>query len=156
MWNILDQFLCLCLVIWMTFSIDCLALLFQNNILFQLIFSGIDNRQTITQTLNIKYFYIQIIVQIHKQLIFSLAYLYHPTNPYLLMFTYTATISKKLWPAELIPSQLTSRPGSNFTNNNVSDRATKELKASQLTSCNSPLNLCYFLMEPLSLKSCET
>ena len=58
--------------------------------------------------------------------------------PYLLMFTYTATISKNLATAGLIPSQLTSRPDWNFTYNNVSDRASNELKASQLTSCNHP------------------
>ena len=46
------------------------------------------------------------------------------------MFTYTATISKKLAPAGLIPSQVTSRLGWNFTYN---DCATNELKASQLT-----------------------
>ena len=61
--------------------------------------------------------------------------------PYLLMFTYTATISKILAPAELIPSQLTSRAGWNSTCINVSDRATSELKASQLTSCNHPLKV---------------
>ena len=52
------------------------------------------------------------------------------------MFTYTATISEKSAPAWLIPSQLTSRPGWNFTYNNDSDRGTNELKVSQLTSCN--------------------
>ena len=56
------------------------------------------------------------------------------------MFPYTATVSKNLAPAELILSQLTSRPVWNFTNNKVSDRATNEPKASQLTSCNHPLS----------------
>ena len=54
MWNIFDQFLCLCFpVIWimkreffsaLIFSIGCLALLFQTNTSFLLIFSDIDNR----------------------------------------------------------------------------------------------------------------
>ena len=63
--------------------------------------------------------------------------------PFLLMFTYTGTISKNFAPAGLIPSQLTSKPGWNFTYNNVSDRATNELKASQLTLCNHPLKLMF-------------
>ena len=90
-----------------------------------------------TQTLNIKYFFIQI----HIELIFSLACLYHPTYPYLSMFTYTATISKNLAPARLIPSQLTSRLGWNLTYNNVSDRATNKLKVSQLAPCKRPYKL---------------
>ena len=59
------------------------------------------------------------------------------------MFIYTATISKNLAPAGLIPSQLISRLDWNFTYNNVSDRATHELKARQLTLYNHPLR--YFL-----------
>ena len=50
------------------------------------------------------------------------------------MFTYSATISKNLVPVGLIPSQLTSRLGWNFTYNDVSDQASNELKVSQLTS----------------------
>ena len=57
------------------------------------------------------------------------------------MFTYTATISKNLAPVGLILSQLTSRPGWNFAYNDVSDYATNELKASQLTSFNHPLRV---------------
>ena len=90
-----------------------------------------------TQTLNIKYFYIRI----YKYLIFSLACLYHPTYSYLLMLTYLAAISTNLAPAGLIYSQLTSRPGCNSTKINVSDRATNELKVSHLTSCNHPLKI---------------
>ena len=85
-----------------------------------------------TQTLNIKYFYIQN----HKELIFSLPCFYHRTYPYLL-FLYNATISKNLAPTGLIPSQLTSRPGWSFTYN-VSGHATHELNASKLTLYNSP------------------
>ena len=83
------------------------------------------------QTLNLKYFYIANF----------LISIYHPTYSYLLMFTYTATIFKNLAPAGLIPSHITSRAGWNFTYNNVSDRATSELKASQLTPCNHLLNM---------------
>ena len=115
------------------FSIGYLALIFQNNIPFLLIFSDMDNRQKMTLVLNIKYFYIQI----HKYVVLPLACLY----PYLLMFVYTATISKNLGPTGLLPNQLTSRLGWNFTYNNVSDRSTNELEASQLTSCNHPLRI---------------
>ena len=101
-----------------------MSLPFQNNISFLLIFSDIDNRQTMIQTLT--------------QIILSLACLYHLTYPYLFMFTYTATISNNLAPAGLIPSQFTYRTDWNFTYNNVSDRATNKLKASQLTSWNRP------------------
>ena len=48
---------------------------------------------------------------------------------------------QKFAPAWLIPSQLTSRPGWNFTYNSISDRAMNELKESQLTSCNHPLSV---------------
>ena len=48
---------------------------------------------------------------------------------------------QKFAPAGLIPSQLTSRPGWNFTYNSISDRAMNELKESQLTSCNHPLSV---------------
>ena len=92
-----------------------------------------DNRQKMTLVLNIKYFYIQI----HNYVVLSLACL----CPYLLMFIYTATISKNLGPTGLLPNQLTSRLGWNFTYNNVSDRSTNELEASQLTSCNHPLRI---------------
>ena len=51
------------------------------------------------------------------------------------MFTYSATISKNMVPAGLIPSWLTSKLGWNFTYNEVSDQATNKLKVSQLTSC---------------------
>ena len=73
------------------------------------------------------------------------------------MFTYNATIPETLAPAGLIPSQLTSRPGWNFTYNNISDRATSDLKASQLTSCNHPLSVtnrfvCYLRLLRFTLR----
>ena len=60
-----------------------------------------------TQTLNIKYFYIQI----YKYLIFSVACLYHPTHSCLLMLTYLAAISTNLAPAggKYIASSLLDR-----------------------------------------------
>ena len=81
-----------------------------------------------TQTLNIKYLYIQI----HKKLIFYLTCLYYPRYQYLLIFTNTGTIFKNLAPAVLIKSQLTSRRGWNLAYKNVSDRATNEPTASKL------------------------
>ena len=72
------------------------------------------------------------------------------------MSTYNATIPGTLAPAGLTPSQLTSRPGWNFTYN-VSDRATSDLKASQLTSCNHPLSVtnrfvCYLRLLRFTLR----
>ena len=88
-----------------------------------------------TQTLNIKYFYIQI----HKKLIFSFACLYHSRYQYLLFFANTDNISKNLAPAGLTPRQLTSRRGWHLAYNNVSDCATNKLKASKLAGSCNPL-----------------
>ena len=96
-----------------------------------------------TQTLNRKCFYIQC----NKQLIFSLAYLYHPTNPYFSMFTYTAFISKTLAPAALIPSQLDRILDRTGISHIITFQTVPQ--TSQLISCSYPLiiflNSAFFL-----------
>ena len=68
--------------------------------------------------------------QSHELLIFEVSCPYHLMHPYLLVLTYTATISKKLASTELILSQLISRSDRNFTYNNIFKGAANELKAS--------------------------
>ena len=99
------------------------TLIFQNEVWFLLSFSGTDSRNIRTQTLNATYLYIQI----HNFQIANFIIKMFLSSNISIFIIYTATISKILVLAKLVPRQLNSRSGRNSSCNNISKCVTNKL-----------------------------